>query len=227
MTGAADPEAELEPGPGTDPLPLLQFRERLRRISGLSLVMLLVFGVFAGFYTSQQNGQRLDDALHQLTESDKQRAASDADRKKLLILVNAQNNAIAALQDQLRQLGAVPVVPGAPTTPASPGPIPPTAPAPAAGEAPAPSPARRRRRCSCRCRSPCRAPPRARSPACSARSPTSASPCSPLPPIPALGWRVRRWHDRLEVSIGLWVEGRWRLPGVRGLLAGSPRVTCC
>jgi hypothetical protein len=120
MTGAADP--------GPEPLPLLEIRDRLRRVSALSLVMLLVFGVFAGFYTSQQNGQRLDDALRQLTESDKQRVASDADRKKLLILVNAQNNAIAALQDQLRRLGVVPVVPGAPTTPASPGPTPGSAP---------------------------------------------------------------------------------------------------
>src|SRR3954468_18201437 len=114
MTGVVDP--------GPEPLPLLQIRDRLRRVSALSLVMLLVFGVFAGFYTSQQNGQRLDDALRQLTESDKQRAASDADRKKLLILVNAQNNAIAALQEQLRQLGVVPVVPGAPTTPETPPP---------------------------------------------------------------------------------------------------------
>jgi hypothetical protein len=126
MTGVVDP--------GPEPLPLLQIRDRLRRVSALSLVMLLVFGVFAGFYTSQQNGQRLDDALRQLTESDKQRAASDADRKKLLILVNAQNNAIAALQEQLRQLGVVPVVPGAPTTPASPGPTPP-GPAPSGGPA--------------------------------------------------------------------------------------------
>jgi hypothetical protein len=132
VTGAAEPEPGPEPLP--EPLPLLQIRDRLRRVSALSLVMLLVFGVFAGFYTSQQNGRRLDDTLSRLTESDKERAASDADRKKLLILVNAQNNAIAALQDQLRQLGAVPVVPGAPTTPASPGPIPP-GPTPSGGTA--------------------------------------------------------------------------------------------
>src|SRR3954468_24602299 len=120
MTGVVDP--------GPEPLPLLQIRDRLRRVSALSLVMLLVFGVFAGFYTSQQNGRRLDDTLRQLVESDRERAASDADRKKLLILVNAQNNAIAALQDQLRQLGVVPVAPGAPTTPASPGRTPGSAP---------------------------------------------------------------------------------------------------
>jgi hypothetical protein len=128
VTGAAGPEAEPGLDPGTDPLPLLRFRDRLRRISGLSLVMLLVFGVFAGFYNSQQNGRRLDDTLRRLTDSDKERAASDADRKKLLILVNAQNNAIAALEDQLRLLGVVPVVPGAPTTPTSPGPTPPGSP---------------------------------------------------------------------------------------------------